>query len=424
MGLTLSTDRTLVRAGSRSTRYVTARYTAPEAPRRATRRPLDVAIVIDRSGSMAGSKLKLARQAARRAVEMLGPDDYVALVAYDTQVDRMVPGARLDPGHRRALLDAIDRLRPGSSTNLSGGWLTGCEEVGRSARAEAVARVLLLSDGLANHGITDRDQLAHHAGELRIRGVVTSCIGIGHDFDERLMEGMARAGGGNFYYLENPEQIPDYLATELGDALEVVARGVTLDIETEVGMEVSSLDNRMTQREGRRTRILVGDLVDRQEVELVFKVTFPRREEGATVGLTARLVDTDRTLEAPGATVRWEYASHDANDRQPRHRPVDILVARRYASQARTAAAEYNREGNLVAAQRELAATAARIRQYAGQELELHRIADELEAEVSQHDERFSPHMLKTWRYVAYNAMEGKAMDGRKRRRETVEKDR
>lgn len=416
MGLTLSTDRTLVRAGSRSTRYVTAHYTAPEATRRTGRRPLDVAIVIDRSGSMSGPKLQLARQAARRAVQLLGPQDFVALVAYDTEVDRMVPGARLTPDHRRTLLEAIDRLRAGSSTNLSGGWLTGCEEVGRSARPEAVARVLLLSDGLANHGITNRDTLAHHASELRTRGVVSSCIGIGHDFDERLMEGMARAGGGNFYYLENPEQIPDYLASELGDALEVVARGVTLDLESDIGMEISSLDNRMVQREGRRTRVLVGDLVDHQEVELVLKVTFPRREEGATVGLTARLVDGDGALDTAAASVRWEYAGHQENNVQPRRRPVDILVAQRYAALARRAAAEYNRAGNLPAAQQELLATAKRIRQYAGNEPELHTLAAQLQEEAKKHHERFSKHDLKEAVAMNYYAMEGKDVEGRKRR--------
>lgn len=416
MGLTLSTDRTLVRAGCRSVRHVTARYTAPAAPRRRERRPLDIAIVIDRSGSMAGPKIRLACQAARRAVETLGPQDSVALVTYDSEVTRLVPGARLDAAQRQRLLEAIDGITPGGSTNLSGGWLTGCEEVGRLAREEAVARVLLLSDGLANRGIRDRDELAHHAGELRARGVVTSCIGIGHDFDERLLEGMARAGGGNFYYLEHAEQIPDYLLTELGDALEVVARGVWLELDAEVGMEVESLDERMTARHGMRHRILVGDLVDGQEVELVLRVTFPRRGEEDRAILTARLVDKDGALEVAPASLAWEYAGHPANDAQRRNREVDVPVATRYAARARRRALEYNRAGDLDAARRELVVTARRIRAYAGQVAELHRMADELEREAADHQERFSAHMLKMGLYANYNVMEGKGMDGRKRR--------
>lgn len=421
MSLTLTTDRSLVRAGSRGHRYLTVQYTAPDVRHRTERRPLDIALVIDKSGSMSGRKLDLAKTAARRAVELLGPQDYVALVAYDTEVQRLVPGAPLDARQRQALLDAIDRLEPGSSTNLSGGWLTGCEEVGRSGRGDSVARTFLLSDGLANHGITDRDILAMHAGELRSRGVVTSCFGIGNDFDERLMEGMARSGGGNFYYLEQPEQIPDFLASELGEALEVVARGVWLDVDADLGLEVNSMDGRLVTRDNRRTRILVGDLVARQEVELVVKVSFPRREPGAIVALMARLSDADLALTEPSVAAHWEYADHAANDRQPRNRAVDIAVAGRYAAMARTAAAEFNRAGNLEAARQELIATAARIRQYAGDVRELHEIANKLETEAARHHEQFSRHALKAVRAMNYYEMEGKTGDGRTRRGVTRE---
>lgn len=416
MGLTLSTDRALVRTGSRSVRYVAARYTAPAAPRRRERRPLDLAVVLDRSGSMAGAKLRLACRAARRAVLTLGPQDHVALVTYDDEVTRLVPGARLDTGHRQRLLDAIDGITPGGTTNLSGGWLTGCEEVGRSLREEAVARVLLLSDGLANRGMTRHDELAHHAGELRARGVVTSCLGIGADFDERLLEGMARAGGGNFYFLERAEQIPDYLLTELGDALEVLARGVTLELDGMAGMDIGSMDQRVLARQGMRHRILVGDLVDTQEVELVLRVTCPRQSPDGTALLTARIVDQDGVLTEPAATVTWQYADHHANNHQPRNRAVDILVAERYAARARAAAAEFNRAGNLEAAQQELRATAGRILEYAGDVAQLHAIAKELEREAEQHAERFSPQRLKSVLAMTYYASEGKDEFGRKRR--------
>lgn len=416
MALNISTDRRLVRAGARSVRYLTVRYTAPDAPRRTERRPIDLALVIDRSGSMAGPKLSLARKAARRAVEMLGPDDFVALVAYDSEVTLLAPGALLTADHRARLLSAIDELHAGSMTNLSGGWLTGCEQVASSGREDSVARTLLLSDGLANQGITAHEELFHHAEQLRTRGVITSCLGIGADFDERLMEGMARSGGGNFYYLEDAAQIPDYLTSELGEALEVVARGVTLDITADPGLEVATLDGRPLTQDGPRTRIVLRDLVAREEVEAVIKVSFPRREAGARLGVSIRLNDADLTLSEPTTTVSWEYADHAANDRQPREPAVDVAVARRYAAKARKTAAEHNRAGNLDAAQQELMATAQRIRQYAGRNAELHDIVRGLEMEAERHIVRYSASMLKVQRYMAYNAMEGKGSDGRKRR--------
>ncbi|MDZ4674165.1 MAG: VWA domain-containing protein [Gemmatimonadota bacterium] len=416
MALNVSTDRRLVRAGSRSIRYLTVGYTAVDAPRRTERLPLDIAIVIDKSGSMAGSKLELAKVAARRAVELLSPRDHVALVAYDSEVELLAAGALLAAGHRAELLRSIDRLQAGTMTNLSGGWLTGCQQVASSGREHSVARTLLLSDGLANQGITDRDELQRHAQELRTRGVVTSCFGIGNDFDERLMEGMARAGGGNFYYLERAEQIPDYLASELGEALEVVARGVTLDVEADPGIEIGTLEQRPLSHDGNRTRILLGDLVSRQQVETVVRVTFPRRDPGALLGVRVRLSDVDLKLDEASVAIDWEVADHHANDRQPRDSAVDIVVAGRYAAKARNAAAEHNRAGNLEAARQELIATARRIRQYAGSNPELREVADQLEQEARRHEEVFSPSMLKHELAMNYYAREGKQADGRKRR--------
>jgi hypothetical protein len=95
---------------------------------------------------------------------------------------------------------------------------------------QGVNRCLLLTDGLANVGITDPAQLAHHAAELRARGVSTSTFGVGNDFDERLLQELADAGGGHFYYIADAPQIRDAITSEVGETLEVVARDVTLEI--------------------------------------------------------------------------------------------------------------------------------------------------------------------------------------------------
>lgn len=417
MTLFFAADRPLVRAGVHSTRYLRVRIIAPEAPRHRERLPLDVALVIDKSGSMGGGKLDLAKLAARRAVELLGPRDHVALVAYDTEVELLAGGALLDQDQKRRLHTAIDRLHTGSSTNLSGGWLMGCEEVGRANRDGTVARTLLLSDGLANHGITDLGALKAHAGELRARGVATSTFGIGADFDERLMEGMARAGGGNFYYLQRAEQIPDFLMSELGEALEVVARGATLTVEVDPGVMVHSLDDRRTIRNGRMVEIALDDLVSNQHLELVLRATFPRGALGSSVGLTLGLTDRDGVLQVRPERVEWAYADHAANDAQERDSDVDVSVAQRYAARAREEAAELNRAGDLEKARGVLLATARRIREYAGHDPRLHDIVQELQQAAVRHRERFDAMSLKMERAGAYNVREAKDMLGRKMRR-------
>jgi len=416
MTLHISTDRRLVRAGAQSTRYLRVRFTAPEAPRHGERLPLDVALVIDKSGSMGGGKLELAKMAARRAVELLGPRDHVALVAYDTEVELLAAGALLDPSHQRRLLTAIDHLHTGSSTNLSGGWLLGCEEVGRAGREGTVARTLLLSDGLANAGITDVEALKTHAGELRARGVATSTFGIGSDFDERLMEGMARAGGGNFYYLQRPEQIPEFLMSELGEALEVVARGAVLTVEVEPGIMIASLDDRRTTRNGSTVEIALDDLVSRQQMELVLRVTFPRGAVGVTKGMSVRLTDRDGVLQVRPVWMDWEYADHDANDAQRRDEEVDLAVAQRYAARAREEAAELNRAGDLERARGVLLATARRIKEYAGHNPQMLELVRELERTAVRHRDRLEGSALKDERFMAYNIREAKSLLGRKLR--------
>ena len=116
-------------------------------------------------------------------------------------------------------------------TDLSDGRLAGREQVAAALAKEGVGRCLLLTDGQANRGTTDRDELVAHARELAARGVATTTLGVGRDFDEVLLEAMASAGAGNFYYMESGVQIPDFLASEVGEALEVVAREAQLEVE-------------------------------------------------------------------------------------------------------------------------------------------------------------------------------------------------
>src|SRR5205823_5116603 len=106
--------------------------------------------------------------------------------------------AALTPQAKTEILRAIGAIETGGSTNLSGGWLAGCQQAAEQQREGQLDRVLLLTDGLANVGIVDPSELCRHAAELRRRGIVASTLGIGHDFNEELLEAMARNGGGRF----------------------------------------------------------------------------------------------------------------------------------------------------------------------------------------------------------------------------------
>ncbi|MFN7175096.1 MAG: vWA domain-containing protein, partial [Thermaurantiacus tibetensis] len=178
MTLTLSLQprRPALLAGLDNALEVLVRAEAAPAPEGAGhRRRLDLALVIDRSGSMAGQPLAEAKRLAAEMVARLDPRDRIAIVTYDDAVQVPVPSRPV--GERASILAAIAGIEAGGSTALHAGWAAGAEEAARAVAEADVARVLLLSDGCANHGLTDPDRIAAHCREMAEAGVSTSTYG-------------------------------------------------------------------------------------------------------------------------------------------------------------------------------------------------------------------------------------------------------
>ena len=416
MTLSIKTDRRLIRSEARSNRYLLVGFTAPQAPRREERRPVNVAFVLDRSGSMSGeNKFFLAQQAVEQSLRMLRAEDRFSLVVYDNQIDVLARSSHATPAAIRQALDSLSRIDPRNSTDLCSGWMNGCEQVAQFVDHESVSRVLLLTDGLANHGTTDRAVLGRHASELRERGVSTSTFGVGADFDERLLRDMAHEGGGNFYYLENARQIPDLITSELGETLEVVIPRAAIEIEIPRRADAEVLNRFRSSTGDNLLRIELGDLVSGQDVEVLVRMNFPQGEIGDRVSTRASLVGGGTTIHS--TEIEWTYASHGDNDRQPRDREVDRKVAEVYAARARADATEANRHGDFAAARRVMERTAARIRQYAGDDAVLNGNWNRLLAEMPQYDQAvMSQSVMKQAFYFAEMDVKGRVRDGRARR--------
>lgn len=396
--LTISQDRRLIRPRWHSKRFVVVTVTAPEARHSGSRAPANLAFVLDRSGSMNGQKIRLAAQAVEEAIGQLRSDDRFAVVIYDDEVETLIPGTLATPAARAAAIERLRTVAARNMTNLSGGWLAGCEQVAGALIEEGVNRCLLLTDGLANQGITDRDALAHHAGELRARGVSTSTFGVGDDFDEVLLQSMATAGGGHFYFIESAAQIRDHIASEVGEALEIVARSVSLELTLPESVRLESLGAFLARGGAGRIAIELGDLVSGQQVEVPLRLSFGFGEVGDLLPGLVSLSDHDGVLDGSAARLSWEYADDRANDAQPRERAVDRTVAAIFAARARQRAVELNRRGDYVAASGELKATARKIRGYAGHDPELRAIIDGLLQEA----EMFGQVMFERERKMRY----------------------
>ncbi len=264
-------------------RHLWVRVEAPRSERaESSRAPLDIELVLDRSGSMGGSKIEYTRRAASMAVNLLRETDRCGLVAYDDEILPLAPCRTID-GEQRARLLRCGRpvCMPAARRICSAvGW-PGAEELSR-LNGERVRRVLLMTDGLANVGVTDRAEILHHVRELAARGVGTTTFGVGCDFDEELTSGMAEAGNGHFYFIETPEQIPDFLSSELGELLRMAARSVKLAVVVSGGARIQNLND--VPLIGALYQL--GDLAEGSVTDLCFVLEVPAGP--ASVGSTCR----------------------------------------------------------------------------------------------------------------------------------------
>ena len=420
--MNIQTDRALIPAGSVSERYLTVTITAPTRERKSDRPPVSVALVLDRSGSMGGRKIEMARTAVKHAIQVLNERDKLALVCYDDQIEALLATTAATPEAKALALSRLRAIDARGSTDLCGGWLQGAGQLQPLATPDTISRVLLLSDGLANRGETNPDALAGHAADLRAKSITTYTFGLGADFDESLMSRLARDGGGNFYFIEQPAQIADFFTSELGETLDIVARDARLIVGGSDAIQVRCLNDfpggtkRPAAGGDREAHIRLGDLVSGQQVTLVVAVRCPALALGQRAVISLRLSDRDGALFSHPITVHWTAASAEDNAIQPMNADVLIEAARQIASLARIDALEANRRGDFIAATGIIKEAVVKLRDMAAGVDAVERIAAELDGELQDFEVAMQPLARKARHFESYNQSYSRASTGKARR--------
>jgi Ca-activated chloride channel family protein len=415
--LSARSERQLISARGGSSRHVHLIYDAPKRPPGEQRLPMNLAFVIDRSGSMGGEKIVLARLGTIEGVSRLAPTDRFSIIAYDDHVDVCVPST---PGGAQGLArakSAIRGIEPRGGTDLCAGWLNGCKQIAAGLSEGQVARALLFTDGLANHGITDAETLCKHAAELRARGIHTSTFGIGSDFDERLLRSIADAGGGQSRYVESPADLPRLLSEELTDAMDVVQRKVVLRVEGPSGVGIEVVGPWPTRRIETGVEVEIGDLVSEERLEMVVRIQTGHGPAGGSVGVRFTVLDGDDAAPPAQAECSWIWALSADNQGQSRVVEIDRVVAERHAARARERAILANRNRDYGEAGRLLRRVAKRIAEYSANDPILCQIVAELERDADTYGAAMSAESQKSAYNLSGTAYRSRTATGSARRR-------
>jgi len=274
------------------------------------RPPVNLSLVIDRSGSMNGDKIRQAIRAAQFAVNQLGPRDIVSVVIYDDRVDTLAESGYATEDYRERIVSELREVSARGNTAIFAGLNRGAAELRKKADEGYINRIVLLSDGLANHGprnVSDFRALGRaFAGE----DIVVSTVGLGSGFNEDIMTTLAQAGQGNTYFVENAKDLPRIFGAELGDALNVAATDIEITITPREGVRIKQSLGREAEIKDNRATFRLPQIYGGLDKLALLELDAPRGADGET----RDLVD-----------VKVRYVP--ANSSEPREQTVSVPIA-------------------------------------------------------------------------------------------------
>lgn len=292
------------------------------------RSPVNFNPVIDRSGSMHGRKIEFAKEAIIHSLTYLKEGDAFSLTVYDDHVEAVFQPTRVTKEFLTNSREIINLIHPGGSTALHTGLEQGIAHAQKLKRNANL--VLLLSDGLANVGITDLEIIGQAAKKARAKGVTISAVGIGYDYNEGLMTEVAVQGGGRFYHLEDPSQITPFISGELGEVANWAGKGLVLCLRLPDGASAMAVTNAHPVKQSENLAVItIGDLPCDSTLEIPVRLSFPPQSAGAKLRIEGNLAfsaPSGAKLETPLNPVTLRVV--ESRDFQPKFGVVESVLYR------------------------------------------------------------------------------------------------
>lgn len=379
--MTVEATTPLVLANASTELGIRVRITARELPA-AKRPPLDLGLVLDTSGSMEGASIEAVRASAAALVDKLRDGDRIAIVAFHSRVDVLVPSIIVSPATRPRLERAIAGIRAHGTTDLAGGLAAALAEVHQHQLAQGVNRIVLLSDGVPNTSA----QLPSLIAQTHQLGITVTSLGLGIDYDTALMTQIARDTGGEFHYLEKPEEVAAVFDHELMKMTTIVGRGLQLRLAPGPGVTIESMPGLQPAGDG-SVYATVGDLPAGETRDLMIPIEVAARGDGSTAELTDATLTFDDVIGGSGPQQRTGYVGAKASADAAKVQgavviSLEVARIRAFGAAAMLDAINVARAGQLAVAQEHLAGAIHTVEDAASRlhETDLDQLAHDLTA--------------------------------------------
>lgn len=351
-----SLAQSVLSASGKNRVYLRLNLQALQAKARENRPSVNVALVLDRSGSMNGERIEGAKEAARMALTRLGSDDTVALVAYNHGVDVLARAARMRD--QDGLERKINDLRADGTTALYAGVVEGGREVETYLSDMKVNRVILMSDGLANVGPSTPKELGELGRKLGSKGISVTTIGLGLEYNEDLMQRLASASDGNHAFAETPRDLVELFNREFGDALSVAAQDIEIEIDLKLGFKPIRILGREGAIKGERVTLRMNQLQQSTDRYVIVELEGDGRAAAGPqeiANIDVRYLDIDKGSRAE-ATARVEatFSADDELIQRSVNKHVMSEVTAQIATEQSEKAVELRDKGDIVGARKVL----------------------------------------------------------------------